>query len=89
MSSYDPQRNRPRARPSDDEPAPVDALLGAPALGAPAHDHGHDHDHGQGHDHDHGHDHGVGVPAPVRLAVAVASAIGLVALVRRLRRRRG
>jgi hypothetical protein len=28
MSSYDPQRNRPRQRPKDDEPAPVDALLG-------------------------------------------------------------
>ena len=29
MSSYDPQRNRPRQQPKDDEPAPVDALLGA------------------------------------------------------------
>jgi hypothetical protein len=28
MASYDPQRNRPRQRPKDDEPAPVDALLG-------------------------------------------------------------
>jgi hypothetical protein len=33
MASYDPQRNRPRQRPKEDEPAPVDALLGdaAPA----------------------------------------------------------
>jgi hypothetical protein len=29
MSSYDPQRNRPRQRPRDDEPAAVDALLGS------------------------------------------------------------
>lgn len=28
MSSYDPQRDQPRRRPADDEPAPVDALLG-------------------------------------------------------------
>jgi hypothetical protein len=27
MSSYDPQRSRPRQRPKDDEPVPVDALL--------------------------------------------------------------
>jgi hypothetical protein len=31
MSSYDPQRNRPRQRPKDDEPAPVDGILGDPA----------------------------------------------------------
>jgi hypothetical protein len=29
MPSYDPQRNRPRQRPSDDEPTAVDALLDA------------------------------------------------------------
>lgn len=28
MSKYDPQRDQPRRRPADDEPAPVDALLG-------------------------------------------------------------
>jgi hypothetical protein len=40
MSSYDPQRNRPRQRPKDDEPAPVDALLGGdgPAADAPVED---------------------------------------------------
>ena len=38
MSKYDPQRDRPRRRPADDEPAPVDALLGGdarPSVGVP------------------------------------------------------
>jgi hypothetical protein len=95
MSTYDPQRNRPRARPKEDEPAPVDALLGETATVPEAtvpeaveathvHEPHGDHDHHH-HDHDHHHDHGGGVG---RALFAVASVVGLVALVRWARRRR-
>lgn len=38
MPKYDPQRSQPRRRPTEDEPAPVDALLGGgerPSVGVP------------------------------------------------------
>jgi hypothetical protein len=94
MPSYDPQRNRPRLRPKDDEPAAVDALLET------AHDH-HDHDHHDHdhhdhdhHDHDHhDHDHGDdddGAPLDVALVpvVLVVGAVGGALLVWRAWRRR-
>ena len=93
MSRYDPQRNRPRQQPKEDEPAPVDALLG----GAPEHPHAdeighaheHEHEHGPAHEHgpgcDHDHDHGGG---PGRVVAAVGAAIGAAAVWRWWRRRR-
>jgi hypothetical protein len=79
MPSYDPQRNRPRLRPKDDEPAAVDALLET------AHDH-HDHDH----DHHHHGDEDDGAPLDVALVpvVLVVGAVGGALLVWRAWRRR-
>jgi hypothetical protein len=81
MPSYDPQRNRPRLRPKDDEPAAVDALLET------AHDH-HDHDHD--HDHHHHGDEDDGAPLDVALVpvVLVVGAVGGALLVWRAWRRR-
>jgi hypothetical protein len=76
MPSYDPQRNRPRLRPKDDEPAAVDALLET------AHaDHDHDHDH----DHD---DDGAPIDVALVPVVLVVGAVGGALLVWRAWRRR-
>ncbi len=81
--AYDPQRNRVRAQPAADEPAPVDLVLGGPAAAAvlpepaavPDHVHGPDCDH----DHEHGPD--------LRLIVAAGLATLVAAVLVRRRRR--
>ena len=92
MPSYDPQRNRARARPVVGDPAPVDQILGrpepepaavtvppgSPVVHAPAHDHDH-------HDH-HADDRRRGFGArPVLVVVAATVAAAVLVL----RRRRG
>jgi hypothetical protein len=102
VPSYDPQRNRPRARPHDDEPAPIDALLAAavpqPAAtpevvavaprAEPRRGELPEHRHGDGCHHDH--DHGPRRVGPLGvLAAAVFALVTLRALRRRRRRRSG
>jgi hypothetical protein len=81
MSSYDPQRNRPRQRPNADEPAAIDALLGTAPVPAQSDEHEHEHDHCE-HDHD-DHDDVALVP----IVVVVGAFAGAWFLLRRLRRR--
>ena len=104
MASYDPQRNRARARPAADEPAPVDLLLGA----APAPESATDivvtaavsapparepvphlrHEHGPACRHEHEHEHDHGIDPRPVVAVAVAAVAAVVVVLRRRRARR-
>ena len=98
MPSYDPQRERPRPRPADDEPAAIDALLGATAPaseqgagpqtgGGHAHANGHAHAH-HGHEH-HGHEHEAhGLTRPAQLVATLGALAGAVFALRWWRRRR-
>ena len=102
MASYDPQRNRVRSRaPGDDEPAPVDVLLGAPTPTTPPIDTSSDlaamaptdepvtaHSHTHGPDCDHEHDPATGLDVRVFVAAGVAALAAVVVLVRRSRRSR-
>ena len=98
MASYDPQRNRPRARPANDDPAPVDALLdqgpparqpaaavGGTAITEPVATEPAPTDHGHHDDHDHEHDHG---PRPGGVLGAIGALVLAVVTLRMWRRRR-
>ena len=101
MPSYDPQRNRARARPVVGEPAPVDQILGRPEpaaatvppepaaatvrSGSPV---VHAPDRAHAHDHPHDHDRRRGFDARPALVAAAATVVATVLVLRRHRRRR-
>lgn len=102
MASYDPQRNRVRSRPpGDDEPAPVDVLLGAPTPTTPPIDTSSDlaamaptdepvtaHSHTHGPDCDHDHDPATGLDVRVIVAGIAVVVAAVAVMARRSRRSR-
>ena len=79
--AYDPQRNRARAQPAADEPAPVDLMLGGTSeperavLGGTTTVPAGVHEHGPDCDHDHGPDLRLIAAAGVATVAAVAFAL--------------